>query len=100
MTADQADAPLFAALAWAAKQRTDEFNHQELVNTAWEVATADRADTPLFAALVSTAKQCMGELNMRTCQHGLGIYKSGPGGRTAVCSAGEDSKAIHRPCGV
>ena len=54
---------MFAALATAAERRMDDFNSQELANTAWAFTTADQGDASLFAALATAATQRMGDFN-------------------------------------
>ena len=56
-------APLFAALARAAKQCMGELVAQNLANTAWAFGKVDQANGLLFAALARAAKKRMGEVN-------------------------------------
>ena len=46
---------LFAALARVTERRMDEFNAQELANTAWAFAQASQLDTQLFTVLARVA---------------------------------------------
>ena len=55
----QTDAPLFAALVRAAKQRMGKPKAYSLANTAWAFAKTYHTNVPLVAALARAAKQCM-----------------------------------------
>ena len=54
---------MLLALARAAEPRLDEFNAQNLANTAWAFATAGQLDEALFAALARAAEPRLGEFN-------------------------------------
>ena len=54
---DQQDAQLFKALAKMAERRLDQFNAQELANTAWAFATAGQQDEQLFKAVAKMAER-------------------------------------------
>ena len=59
----QQDEQLFKALAKMAERRLDQFNAQELANTAWALATAGQQDEQLFKALARAAEQHMDKFN-------------------------------------
>ena len=56
---------LFAALATVADHHVDDFNMQELANTAWAFATAGQNDALLFAALATAAERWMADFNVQ-----------------------------------
>ena len=62
-TVGQQDVQLFKALAKMAEQRLDQFNAQDLANTAWAFATMGQQDEQLFKALARMAKRCLDHLN-------------------------------------
>ena len=59
----QQDEQLFKALAKMAEQRLDEFNVQNLVNTAWAFATVGQQDVQLFKALARMAERRLDKFN-------------------------------------
>ena len=54
---------LFTAIAKQAKHSLDQFNAQELVNTAWALATVGQKDELLFNALTIMAEQRLDQFN-------------------------------------
>ena len=50
-------------LAREAERRLDDFQPQELANTAWAFATLGQADAQLFMALASEAAWRLGDMN-------------------------------------
>ena len=62
-TVGQRDEQLFKVLARMAERRLDEFNAQNLANTAWAlaVATVGQQDEQLFKALARMAEQRLDE---------------------------------------
>ena len=56
---------ILAAVATAAEQHMNDFNLQNIANTAWAFATAGQNDASLFAALATAAKPRMGELKLQ-----------------------------------
>ena len=58
-TVGQQDEHLFKALARMAERRLDEFNAQDLANTAWAFATVGQQDEQLFKALARLAERCL-----------------------------------------
>ena len=50
-------------VAKMAEQRLDEFNAQELANTAWAFATVGQEDEQLFKALAEMAEQRLDDFN-------------------------------------
>ena len=54
---------LFKALAAAAQQHMNDFNSQELANTAFAFATGTHYDKQLFTGLAAAAQQCMKDFN-------------------------------------
>ena len=61
----QVDAQLLTALAREAERRLDDFNPQELANTAWSFATASHQDAQLFAALARVAELRLGDFEVQ-----------------------------------
>ena len=59
----QQDEQLFKALANMAKRRLDQFNAQELANTAWAFATVGHKDELLFNALARMAERRLDQFN-------------------------------------
>ena len=59
----QQDEQLFKALAKMAERRLDQFNAQELANTAWAFATAGQQDEQLFKALAKMAGRRLDQFN-------------------------------------
>ena len=53
----QQDEQLFKAVAKMAEQRLDQFNVQDLTNTAWAFAKVGQQDEQLFKALAKMAEQ-------------------------------------------
>ena len=62
-TVGQQDEQLFKALASMAERRLDEFNVQELANTAWAFATVGQQEEQLFKALAKMAERCLDQFN-------------------------------------
>ena len=62
-TVGQQDEQLFNALAKMAERRLDQFNAQELANTAWAFATVGQQDEQLFKVLAKIAKQRLNQFN-------------------------------------
>jgi len=58
----QKDEQLFKALAKMAERRLDEFNAQNLANTAWAFANAGQSDEKLFVELARAAEQRLSDL--------------------------------------
>ena len=54
---------LFAAIAKEAERRLDQFNAQQLANTAWAFATVGQKDEQLFKALAKMAERRLDEFN-------------------------------------
>ena len=46
-----------------AERRLDQFNAQELANTAWAFATVGQQDEQFFKALARKAERCLDEFN-------------------------------------
>ena len=59
----QQDERLFKALAKMAERRLDQFNAQELANTAWAFATVGQKDELLFNALARMAERRLDQFN-------------------------------------
>ena len=59
----QKDEQLFNALARMAEQRLDQFNAQELANTAWAFATVGQKDELLFNAVARMAERRLDQFN-------------------------------------
>ena len=59
----QQDEQLFKALAKMAERRLDQFNAQDLANTAWAFATVGQQDEQLFKALARMAERRLDEFN-------------------------------------
>ena len=55
------DAQLWLTLARAAEWRVDQFNEQELANTAWAFAKASQSDVALFRLLASAVERWVSE---------------------------------------
>ncbi|MEC7214565.1 MAG: hypothetical protein VXW26_09145, partial [SAR324 cluster bacterium] len=62
-TVGQEDEQLFTVLTRMAEQRLDNFNAQELANTAWAFATVCQQDEQLFKALARMAERCLDTFN-------------------------------------
>merc|ERR1719156_228757 len=62
-TVGQKDEQLFKALARMAERRLDQFNEQELANTAWAFATVGQKDEQLFKALARMAEWRLDQFN-------------------------------------
>ena len=58
---DQLDALPFVALAKVVEWRRCEFSTQELVNTAWALATTKQPDEELLTGLVRAAERRVSE---------------------------------------
>ena len=61
----QKDEQLFQALAKMAERRLDQFNAQELANTAWAYATVGQKDEQLFDALARMAERRLEQFNVQ-----------------------------------
>ena len=61
--AGYSDAKLFAALAKEARQLLDQFNTQDLANTAWAFATVSQLNVVLFAVLARLMERRVSEFN-------------------------------------
>ena len=59
----QQDEQLFKALATVAKQRLDQFNAQDIANTALAFAKVGRQDGQLFKALAKMAERRLDQFN-------------------------------------
>ena len=57
----QKDEQLFNVIAKMAERRLDEFNAQDLANTAWAFVTVGQSNGSLFVTLASAAERCMGD---------------------------------------
>ena len=57
------DGPLFKALATYAERRVEDFNQQNLANTAQAFATLGLSDTPLFVTLARKVERRVGDFN-------------------------------------
>ena len=60
---DDLQVMVFTALATAAERHVDDFNAQELANTAWAFATASHVDAELFTALARAVQQRLGDFS-------------------------------------
>ena len=59
----QQDEQLFKTLASMAEQRLNQFNVQELANTAWAFGKVGQQDEQLFKALARIAEQRLDQFN-------------------------------------
>ena len=66
---------LFTALEVAAEQRMQDFNSQDLANTAWAFATVGHKEERLFAALAVSAEQPLKSPRINNQRLGLSISR-------------------------
>ena len=60
----QSHVPLFVPLATVAERRVDDFNAQELANTAWTYAKAEQSDARLLATMARMTERRMADFKV------------------------------------
>ena len=61
----QQDEQLFKAVAEMAERHLDQFNAQDLANTAWAFATVGQRDEQLFKSLAKMEERRLDQFNAR-----------------------------------
>ena len=89
----QKDEQLFKALAKMAERRLDQFNTQDLANTAWAFATVGQQDEHLFEALARMAEQRLDEFKPQDLANTAWAFTT-VGQQEAHCSRGSNGVGV------